>query len=70
MNFSSITELRTYRDQLLRESDAWFLPDYPFEHTTFETSKDLILGYRIQLRDWPKSETDLANATVPQKPTL
>lgn len=70
MNFSNLTELRAYRNQLLQESDAWFLPDFPFETSTFEALEDEIKAYRIQLRDWPKSESDLANATVPRKPVI
>ena len=67
MNFSNIDELRTYRNTLLAESDLWFLPDFPLS-PSFELVKNAILAYRIQLRDWPAVETDLANATVPVKP--
>ena len=71
MNFSNIAELRAHRDTLLAESDAWFLPDFPFRQPlTFEELEDQIKAYRIQLRDWPKSESDLSNATVPRKPVI
>ena len=67
MNFSNIDELRAYRNTLLAESDTWYLPDFPL-NPPFELVENAILAYRIQLRDWPAVETDLANATVPVKP--
>lgn len=67
MTFTDLTELRTYRNNLLTESDAWFLNDFP--HTVpFKLIENQILAYRLQLRDWPSTETDLDNATVPSKP--
>lgn len=67
MNFSNIDELRTYRNTLLDESDKWFLPDFPLS-VPFEAIEPAITGYRTALRDWPESESDLSNATVPVKP--
>ena len=67
MKFTDLNELRTYRNNLLIESDAWYLNDFP--HTVpFEAIEKQILAYRLQLRDWPSTETDLDNATVPSKP--
>jgi len=67
MKFANLTELRTYRNNLLTESDAWFLNDFPLT-IPFEAIEKQILAYRLQLRDWPSTETDLDNATVPSKP--
>ena len=67
MNFSNIDELRAYRNTLLEESDKWYLPDSPLS-PSFESIEPAIRAYRIQLRNWPAVETDLANATVPVKP--
>ena len=67
MNFSNIDELRAYRNTLLEESDKWYLPDFPLS-PSFESIEPAIRAYRIQLRNWPAVETDLANATVPVKP--
>lgn len=67
MKFTNLTKLRTYRNNLLIESDAWFLNDFPLT-IPFATIENQILAYRLQLRDWPSAETDLDNATVPVKP--
>lgn len=67
MNFASLDELRAYRDSLLHKSDSYYLPDYPHSDD-FELLKDGLQIYRQQLRDWPATETDLANATVPRNP--
>ena len=68
MNFADIAALRAHRDALLEESDKWFLPDFPLTTIrTFEVESAWKI-YRLQLRNWPATETDLANATVPAKP--
>lgn len=67
MEFNNLTELRTYRNTLLTESDAWFLNDFPLP-VPFEAIERTILAYRLELRNWPATETDLNNATVPVKP--
>ena len=67
MNFADIAALRTHRDALLEESDKWFLTDFPIKGERVEADWKL---YRTQLRDWPATETDLSNATVPTKPPL
>lgn len=69
MSFNTIDELRTYRNQLLIESDAWLLPDFPLA-VEQDTAMTAILAYRLQLRNWPIVETDLANPTVPSKPPI
>lgn len=67
MNFSSLDELRAFRDSLLQKSDAYYLPDYP-HLSNFDKIEPALVVYRQQLRDWPSTETDLANATVPNNP--
>lgn len=65
MNFTDIAALRAHRDALLEESDKWLLPDWP------ANSQDLMIqwvNYRNMLREWPRTETDLSNATVPRLP--
>lgn len=69
MTFADMDELRAYRNTLLHDSDAWVLEDFPLTDPTL-IKKAEIKAYRNQLRDWPATETDLANATVPVKPTL
>ena len=67
MNFNSLDELRTYRNTLLVESDAWLLPDFPSE-VNQESIMPAILAYRTDLRNWPAVEDNLDEATVPTKP--
>ena len=69
MEFSDITALRAHRNSLLQESDVWLLEDYPLSKLR-ELALAEIYDYRTELRNWPATETNLANATVPQKPTL
>jgi len=71
MQFTNIDELRTHRDDLLAESDKWFLPDFPL--TLPEKTREIEAAwkiYRQQLRDWPAAEENLAKATVPAKPPV
>tara|TARA_Y100000748_G_scaffold298501_1_gene293886 strand:+ start:3828 stop:4034 length:207 start_codon:yes stop_codon:yes gene_type:complete len=67
MKFSNIDELRTYRNTLLTESDTWYLNDFPLP-VELKAIENQIKCYRTSLRNWPQTETDLDNATVPTKP--
>jgi hypothetical protein len=68
MTFADIAALRTHRDALLEESDKWFLADFPLTVMRNPEMEIIWKLYRTQLRNWPATETDLANATVPIKP--
>ena len=67
MKFNSLDELRTHRNTLLTESDAWLLPDFPMK-VDQELLMPAILAYRTELRNWPAVEDNLEEATVPTKP--
>ena len=69
MEFSNIAALRAHRDALLQESDVWLLEDFPRSKAR-ELALAEIYDYRTKLRNWPATETNLDNATVPQKPIL
>ena len=69
MSFATVDELRTYRNTLLSESDTWLLPDFPLM-VDQKLAMTAILAYRLQLRNWPAVEKDLANPTVPSKPPI
>ncbi len=70
MNFDNIAALRTHRDALLEESDKWFLTDFPVTVPRASEVETAWKIYRTQLRNWPATETDLSNATVPTKPPV
>ncbi len=70
MNFADIAALRTHRDALLEESDKWFLEDFPLTGVRSDAKVAAWKIYRTQLRDWPATESDLSNATVPTKPPI
>ena len=70
MNFADIAALRTHRDALLEESDKWFISDFPLTvEKTFEIESSWKI-YRTQLRNWPATESNLSDATVPTKPPV
>ena len=52
--------LREKRDQLLKETDFWGMPDV--------TMSDEMTAYRQALRDLPANTTDPANPVWPTKP--
>lgn len=54
---------KTHRNSLLAESDPWALPDFPGGGT------QAVLDYRQALRDWPASNTTLAQLENPVWPT-
>ena len=70
MHFTNIDALRTHRDVLLAESDKWFLPDFPLSAQRTMAVEAVWKLYRTQLRDWPATETNLSDATVPTKPLV
>ena len=58
-------ELRKKRDELLKETDKYTIPDWP--HATEET-KQAWLDYRQALRDLPANTTDPENPVWPEAP--
>jgi len=65
--FNTIDELRSYRNELLQRSDAWYLFDYP---NPDNVSKEVIQAYRIYLRDLPQlaEEVGLENVVINPSP--
>ena len=51
MAYTTIAQLRTARDEALKESDYWMLPDSPIKSEFKVASIAIIKIYRQQLRD-------------------
>ena len=58
--------LKSKRDQFLRDTDKYALPDWP--HTSLAKQTEW-LEYRQALRDLPSTTDDPANAVWPVQPT-
>lgn len=57
--------LKSKRDQFLRDTDKYALPDWP--HASLEKQREW-LEYRQALRDLPSTTDDPANAVWPTRP--
>lgn len=59
--------LKSKRDQFLRDTDKYALPDWP--HASLEKQREW-LEYRQALRDLPSTTDDPANAVWPTRPDV
>lgn len=57
--------LKSKRDQFLRDTDKYALPDWP--HASLEKQREW-LEYRQALRDLPSTTDDPASAVWPTRP--
>lgn len=72
MAYSNLSDLRAARNQALKDSDFYMLPDSPYTLTSAViavTTTDTIARYRQQLRDVTEGVTD-SNVGDIELPTL